>query len=74
MTLWNDEYILSKYGHMKVRMETKDEGGPSHVDLPSVDTIKNFYAKWMQHGYTVTQTPGGARTNKYPSYSVGPNS
>jgi len=27
ITLWNDEYILKNYGDMKVRMESKDEGG-----------------------------------------------
>jgi len=59
VTVWNDDYILKNYGHMKVRMEAKDEGGDRKEDMPSVDSMKNFYSKWLQHGYTVTQVPGG---------------
>ena len=54
----SDEYVLKNYGHMKVRMEAKDEGGSKLNDAPVVDTLKNFYTKWIDGAYTVTQLPG----------------
>merc|ERR1712153_193677 len=34
LKVWNDEYVLKNYGHMKVRMEAKDEGGMRGEGMP----------------------------------------
>ena len=55
-------------------MEAKDEGGMRGTGMPSMDTMSNFYSKWINSGYTVTQVPGGMNNESsiIPCMACGP--
>ena len=58
--LWTDDYMIREYGDMKVRVEPKIEGGSRSVEageMPSNLKLRDFYNKWFDEAYVVTQIP-----------------
>jgi hypothetical protein len=70
-----------QYGDLDVRLEGKDEGGAVPAgfedlaeELPNKCKLREFYEKWKDVGYVISQTPVPmqAETTVVPQLSCGP--